>query len=906
MRDDRPDKVQIFARAIALPKDAQRAYLDDVCGDDAPLREAVERLIRSHRAAGSFLETPAVELSGRAIPAGERTPDLAGRIVGAYRLLSLIGGGGMGSVYLAERADRAFEKRVAVKLVDPSMRSAEILRRFDNERQVLAGLEHPNIARLLDGGVTEDGVPYIVMEHVDGLAIDAFCRERGLSVGARLRLFASVCTAVHYAHQHLVVHRDLKPGNILVTSDGVVKLLDFGIAKVLADSGSSDLTRSEIRVMTPRYASPEQIRGEPITTASDVYALGILLYELLTGAHPFADAEMPSRKIERAICESEPDAPSTRARTTTHDATTTGLDRERLSRRLRGDLDTIVLMALRKAPDRRYASARQLAEDIEHHLAGEPVTARPETLRYVIGKFVRRHAVSASVVSALAIAVVAAAVVSTTLYVRANAAQHESDRQRRSAELIASFLEDMLGSINPATARGRDVTLLREILDRASTRIDAELTSDSPAAASLNLTIGTTYRAIAHYEEAERHLLRAVERSRVQAAGGGVDETGRLADALVQLGRLYDETSRFAEAEPLVREARELVREIPGDRARLAATTTTLAHVLTAIGPYAEADSCLEEVVAIRRALLAEAPGDTAALAGLGAALQDAGAFLVYYGLRPEAERRAEAETILKEAVEVSRRSGDPTVLTAALHSYADLFKRTGRYDEAEPVVLEALAIDRELFGPEHPNTVGTLENLAGVYEFRGDLAQAEPLYFESLRAQLDVLGPESREAGTTFNNIGCLYRRMGRYEEADEYHAKAVTAYRKALGDEHAWVAIALANWATTLELAGDIRAEPIARDALRVTRLSMSGSPTRLGEAESVLGAALTTAGAYEEAETLLESALARYRERLPEDDPHIRGALERLARLYEETERADLAGETRARLVAAPDAR
>jgi len=386
----------LFHRVLALPDAERDAFVAEAAGDDPALLAEVGRLLRAHRAAGpGFLDTPA---DAREL-AEDDTASLAGRQIGVYRLIHEIGRGGMGSVYLAERADRQYEKRLAIKLVKRGMDSDSVLRRFRAERQILASLDHPNIARLLDGGTTDDGHPYFVMELVEGLPIDKYAEVEGLSVEARLELFRQVCAAVSYAHQHLVIHRDLKPSNILVTADGTAKLLDFGIARILDDSHpDTPSTVTALGLMTPEYASPEQIHGHPTTTLSDVYSLGLILYRLLTGSAPYRFENRSPEELIRVIGTVEPARPST---------TGTG------TRRLRGDLDNIVLKALRKEPARRYASVDQFAEDIRRHRAGLPVIARPDTVRYRATKFVQRNR-AAVIGAALVFVTLVAGIVATT------------------------------------------------------------------------------------------------------------------------------------------------------------------------------------------------------------------------------------------------------------------------------------------------------------------------------------------------------------------------------------------------------------------------------------------------------------------------------------------------------------
>ena len=387
----------LFDIAKEMEPDARAAWLATANGDELVCAE-VRKLLAALEQAGEFIERPAAfSLVNLPMEAHELTT--AGRRIGPYQTLREIGRGGMGVVWLATRADDAYQKQVAIKLVWTGPESGEVLRRFRQERQILANLEHPNIARMLDGGTTEEGWPYVVMEYIEGQSITHYCTVHQLTLNERLQLFRTVCDAAQYAHQNLVVHRDLKPGNILVTESGTVKLLDFGIAKLLNPDLSPDdsaATRTGLHLMTPEYASPEQVRGEAITTASDVYSLGVVLYELLTGQRPYQFKNHSLQEIERVICEQEPAAPS-RSQKSEEKADVVFLPSSEfrlLTSALRGDLDNIVLMALRKEARQRYGSVEQLSEDLRRYLAGEAVQARKDTLGYRAGKFVRRHRIS--------------------------------------------------------------------------------------------------------------------------------------------------------------------------------------------------------------------------------------------------------------------------------------------------------------------------------------------------------------------------------------------------------------------------------------------------------------------------------------------------------------------------------
>jgi serine/threonine protein kinase len=450
---------QIFDGALERSEVDRAAYLRVVCARDDELRREVESLLASHDSAGDFLNKPAASLAGTTQTLISSGIDLQeyppGHRVGAYALQKCIGRGGMGSVWLATRSDNEFKKQVAIKLVKRGMDTQEILRRFRLERQVLAGLTHPNIAALIDGGSTPDGLPYLMMEYVEGIRIDRYCEQHKSTITERLKLFGDVCGAVQYAHGNLVVHRDLKAGNILVTAEGIPKLLDFGIAKLIRtefDTLAAAETRLELRPMTLDYASPEQVRGEAITTATDVYSLGVLLYKLLTEKSPYGLAARSDSSLRKAICEQEPLKPSavvlTDEKAVIPDATqkidltqeeTREKARRRLQKKLAGDLDMIVLMALRKEPSRRYASVEQFSEDIRRYLAGRPVIARSDTFGYRAARFVRRNAVSVAAASIAALTLFGATIFEQRSAARA--AQRDSIAEARLNVVEAESLQ---------------------------------------------------------------------------------------------------------------------------------------------------------------------------------------------------------------------------------------------------------------------------------------------------------------------------------------------------------------------------------------------------------------------------------------------------------------------------------
>ena len=544
---------ELFQQTLEMPAGEPAAFIEAASADDERLRQEVHTLLSSHDAATDFLNNPpqaaaaaVTELHDRASRVGDR--------IGPYKVLRRIGRGGTGSVYLAVRDDDEFQRRVAIKLVRRGMATTDILRRFRSERQILASIDHPYIARLLDGGSTDDGVPYFVMEYIEGEPINVYCDRNQLSIEDRLTLFCQVCSAVQVAHQNLVVHRDIKPGNILVSAEGVPKLLDFGIAKLLNPELSAavdDPTMLKLRVMTPEYASPEQIRGGAITTASDVYSLGILLYELLTGRRPYQLDNLPMPDMELVVCTTQPSRPSDAVLqadvalrlegfvpriNAAAVAEARGEAPERLRRALVGDLDNIVLMALRKEPNRRYSSVEHFADDILRHLKGLPVTARTDTLRYRVGKFVGRHRLAVAmgittVLFGLALA--------TTIVVQAGQVAVERDRAQRAAEratAVSDFLQEIMASADPIEGMGCDVTVI-ESVEAAVPRIGSTFADQPDLQAAVRHTIGTTFLRLGRLEEAEEQLRLALAIRREVNGPASLD----IAATLNSLGEvLYD------------------------------------------------------------------------------------------------------------------------------------------------------------------------------------------------------------------------------------------------------------------------------------------------------------------------------------------------------------------------------
>ncbi|MCP4250735.1 MAG: serine/threonine protein kinase, partial [bacterium] len=681
---------ELFLSVCDLEPAERGALLARECGDDADMRAEVEALLASSEEDFELLDSgPLITLDD--LRHAGLTESLIDRRVGAYRILKVIASGGMGTVCLAERADEQYRKQVAVKLIREGYTGQESVRRFRNERQTLALLEHPNIARLLDGGITEGGIPYLVMEYIEGQRIDAYCDDHELAVAQRVRLFRQVCSAVEYAHRNLVVHRDLKPSNILVTADGVPKLLDFGIAKLLQPIHRAEQAQQTVtgqRAMTPEYASPEQIRGETVTTATDVYSLGVILYKLLTGHSPYRLRDRRPGELEQTILDTDPIAPSSiiwrveevpaSASPSTGKITPQSVSQvregtpNRLSRRLRGDLDSIVLMALRKEPHRRYATAGHLADDIDNYLAHLPVKARRDSLMYRSRKFVRRHTVG---VAAAALVLLSAAMGAAGIAREARVAARQRDQAvaaQAQAEAIVTFLENMLTSVRP-NSEGSDVAV-REVLDKAAIRIEAQLDVEPRVKASLYDTIGRSYSALGLYDQAEPHLRRALELRRAEL--GPIHEA--VVDSLDDLGDLMYATGDLEEAETLHGEALSAAVKLFGhEHATTIAIKLDLAEVLSEHRDLERAERYLREVLATRRQLLGSA--------------------------NPEV-----AETLDRLAETATQR---------------------GDYAEAARLLEEALDILVALAPSGHPLIIESLINLAGALDMQGDHARAKEFY---------------------------------------------------------------------------------------------------------------------------------------------------------------------------------
>ncbi len=685
---------------------------------------------------------------------------VAGRRIGPYRLERLLGRGGMGSVFLALRVDE-FEKQVAIKLLRPGLSTSEVIQRFHHERQILANLDHPNIAKLLDGGTTEDGFPYFVMEYVEGEPLDRYCHRRGLSVRERLEMFRKVCSAVHLAHQNLIVHRDLKPGNILVGVDGEPKLLDFGIAKPLdaASASTPEMTSGGVQPMTVAYASPEQVGNKAITTASDVYSLGVVLYELLTGRRPYRPSSNKWLDLVRAIEEQEPRKPSAaidhapllRPATTSTvgdpdidtDTVAPGsqqprpvLDRRALKRHLTGDLDSIVLTALHKEPGQRYASVEQFSADIKRHLIGLPVTARKITFAYRASKFVRRHRMETALAALVLASNIGFTVYTLTLKnqeVRLkdeavelkNAAIQERDR----AEEVSGFLVDLFKAPSPDQAKGEEVTA-RQLLDLGRDRIESYRGNQPRLYARLASTMADSYYNLGYYKDARQLLENAVLDLR-EHTGGQAD--AQLAVVINDLAAVLWSQGDRSGAELNLRESLEMKVQLYGeDSPELFNTLNNLATLATARGAFQEAE------ILYRRAL----------------------------------------------AITLEQPNPDREVIAHSRFLLGTLLLEKGDYAEAEESLRQALDMRREVHGSEHTDVATVLNNLGIVLHAQAKVQESEDIFREALETRRALLGERHPLVGTTETNLASLLVTRGEFEEAERLVLKALTTLRETRPD--------------------------------------------------------------------------------------------------------------------------
>jgi eukaryotic-like serine/threonine-protein kinase len=792
--------------------------------------------------------------------------------IGPYRVLRTLGAGGMGEVFLAERADAQFEQQVAIKLVQGGPLARGMLSRFKIERQILAQLDHPNIARLMDGGSLPDGSAYLIMEYIDGVSIDVYCDEHRLDIPARLKLFQTVCAAVHYAHQNLIVHRDLKPSNILVTLDGSPKLLDFGIAKLLdarqAAQHTLTVTHADIRVMTPDHASPEQVRGQPITTTSDVYVLGVLLYKLLCGTSPFIISSTRLSEIEHAICERDPAAPSQTIDTGDSDQArlitdARGVSSARLKRMLGGDLDNIVAMAMRKEPERRYGSAQQMASDIQRHLEGKPIIAHRDTLSYRTSKFMRRHWLPVSAALGVGFMIIAFA---TTTYVqslriaaeRDRAAQQRelADREKVRAEEVSSFLINLFKLSDPDENRGNQVTA-RELLDVGASRLSSALADQPATKAALLSTVGAVYDSLGQYRDAVPILTKSL------ALQPPLDGPSRI-PTLLELARARSGAGDLDGAESPLQEALRLSQDKSGARGQdTARALWELGRLRQKQGKFAEARDLYKRALDLMEGSGAE-PTDISAL------LDDLAQ--VY----SRDQQWALAKETYERALEIDRRvlGDDHPRVAMHLHNLAVVADNLGNIKEAEALYRDAIARKERIYGKQSPQTAAAKTSYGSLLMREKRFAEAEPQLRGALELRLAQHGPDHYMVGYSRVSLGILLHEVGDLAGADDEFRQALANYDKSLPPNHQYRAALLMQYASLLVDRGNAaEALTMSEQALKIWQASAADSRLNAAPTHVTHAHALEALGRHREAAEELQDALPVLINARGLDDPTVR---------------------------------
>jgi len=861
----------IFQQAVVLPRADRKEFLDRVCGSNLDLRNEIEALLiadQSQESVDSPLKLDMANLDSK----------LVGSVIDDWKIIRQIGVGGMGTVFLAHRHTTDFQQSAALKLVKKGMDSEAVVQRFQQERKILASLNHKNIAKLLDGGMTQDGRPYFVMEHVDGLPITQYCDQHRLSISQRLNLFRAVCSAVHHAHKNLIVHRDLKPSNIIVTGSGDLKLLDFGIAKLLDDSENQQFTRTGMQMHTPAYASPEQLINDPITTASDIYALGILFYELLTGRRPF-EIKRSEQEFKELVLTGQPVKPSDAVteivsiKNENQTAETISQCRstrvQGLKRTLAGDLDTICMMAMHRDADRRYTSASEFASDIQRHLDGLPVSARPDSKIYRLNKFIKRNRAAVSIASLAVLSII----LITIFYTSQLKLQRDiAIKERQKSDEVVDFVTGLFEYSKPSRRLGQEITA-KDLLDEGANRIQFEL----------------------------------VEQPLVQQKLRQV------------LGEVYYKLGQEQKALDLLTEALAKQRELLGENHLDVATTKlVLAMVHQDRGDYDVGAQLLSQALHTKTNLLGEQHFDVAEVLSV---------FAFFEQMRGDYRQ---AEIYFQQGLTISEQlaAGDNVYLAKLTKQLGGFYRYLDRNSDAEPLLREALAMQNRLYqGGPHPDINSTKRELAALLRDMEQFEESKKLYNEVIESRTKILGPDHAELGNTWNSYSLLLSKMGDFEGALAANIHFIELLKRAYSDATPSLAAAYHNQASMLRdlqrypeaikhyslaletqdiiglpekhvhrafplegIAGVYvsqknftEASHLYRRVLELRRESLSEDHKTIIDAKISLGGALTGLEDYLEAEKLLQESYQQALETRGKRDGRTLRALRKLIELY-----------------------
>ncbi|HEY6847175.1 MAG TPA: serine/threonine-protein kinase [Terracidiphilus sp.] len=833
---------EIFGIAVELAESERSRYLDEACSHDPTLRLRIDSLLQSIEGDTSFQHTvarAAADTIHLSLPS-------AGDHLGPYEIAEVLGRGGMGVVYRAIRADDEYNKEVAIKVVAFGLLTSEFRQRFLRERQILANLDHPHIARLLDGGTTAEGMPFVVMEFVAGKPIDQYCAQQTFDREARIQLIIKVVRAVEYAHKHLVVHRDLKPDNILITEQGSPKLLDFGIAKALSPDTLINGTQTvdAARLMTPDYASPEQVRGETITTATDVYQLGVLSYLLLVGERPFSTSSASLAELEHIICESLPPAPN-----------------------LDADLDRILLQALEKDPRQRYSSAESFAQDLERYLGGFPVQARSNSLSYRARKFIYRHKLGVSAASLLLVLIVGFSIGIALLARRLDRERTQAEVQLQRSERVSQLLEDVFGAADPNVAQGRSPSA-RELLDRGMEQVGRTLDKEPEVQASLYATLGHIYDNLGEIDRAESLMERSLAiwrrtfgENSIETAAGLTD----VADLLVDKGD-------FVRAEAMCTEALHLRETLLGQSSPETAETLDFLGISQAnLGKWADAEKSFSRAVAIWDRIPGSVnPKITMPLDGLGVVYMHKGDF-------------ASAETAARRMLDVSRSSlGEDSPDTAqALKMLGSVLQSSGKHVEAEELLRSALAVERKTLDPGNMSIGDTEFGLADELRDEGKWKEAEQYYRDSMKVETAALGATNRRVTRAQEALGLLYKEENEVGKAEQIF-RSVLAVQMHNGELAGLLntKIALADVLVTRNKLAE--AKQLSDSATETAKKNDGGSGLDTANVLAVSGRWFQANGELDRAYKSYQQVLSIDRARLPAGNPLLADALESLGSL------------------------
>jgi serine/threonine-protein kinase len=847
--NDEPNAVSRAARGlflewVELTESEQQARLAACRRQNPELAQAVVRLLAADRAAEQFMEGPAAAWLSAECDESSATTSRPPAHVGSYRVLELLGRGGMGEVFVAERADGQFEQQVALKLLRKGLDSDEILARFRRERQILARLDHPNVARLLDGGSSDDGRPYFVMERVRGVPINEYCRQQRLPLDQRLRLVIGCCEAVSAAHRALIVHRDLKPSNILIDEQGRPKLLDFGIAKLLdeADDGAVK-TRAEWRVLTPDYAAPEQILGEPVTTATDVYALGLILHELLTDQLPHARGSSSLIELAQRASETTSDRPSALVKKSGD---------WRQARLLRGDLDTIIMKALQRDPQRRYPTAAALADDLQRYLEGHPVLARPDSIGYRLGKFVRRRALLVGAAAVVMVSLVSGLTLAVWQAQRAAAAAKRSER-------VIEMLVGVFDSADPNESGGRTLTA-QQIVSEGLKRIDRDLQAEPETRAELYEALSRIKQSLGEFEGARTLAQRAID------LRGGVDAP-QAATAMVALGSSLVDLGQFDAAHDLLARALAHLEQSRGvEDLATAQAQSALGNALYMQGHFERAAAVQRAAYeTTRRQLGDEDVRSAEQLRNLGIILVDL-------------ERFDEAQAAHRRVIEVTERQlgKDHPQAVYSRSCLAFLLQQIGQLDEAEQLYRGVITAREQALGPHHPQLGETLHALALLLTTAGRLDEAATL-LQRHAAIFRRIDPNHFELTKSLAALAHIDDKRTHYAAAEAKLRHVVAGHDREFGAQHPFPWQSRSNLAVTIANQGRLReAEALFREALAGLERLEPRQPAYDTFIQERLAECLVWQRRGPEALPLLEPVLRYRRETFGAEDPQVAGTL------------------------------